>query len=238
MKIHSLALAGLALMNHSALAADAQPLKDQKDKVSYSIGLQFGSNLKREGIELSSEAFATGVKDAMLGNKPLLTEQEMEAVMMAFQKEMMARQTADAAKRETEGKVVGEKNKKDGAAFLAANAKKEGVKTTASGLQYKIIKSGAGKAPKLSDTVTTHYRGTVIDGTEFDSSYKRNEPATFPVSGVIKGWTEALQMMKEGDKWQLFIPSELAYGEQQRSKEITPNSVLIFDIELIKVEAK
>jgi len=141
-------------------------------------------------------------------------------------------------KQEEETKKLGEKNRKEGEAFLAANKKKEGVKTLASGLQYKVIKPGTGKKPKSTDTVTTHYRGTLIDGTEFDSSYNRGQPATFPVHGVIPGWTEALQLMEEGAKWQLFIPSKLGYGERGAGQAIGPNATLIFEVELVSVQEK
>jgi FKBP-type peptidyl-prolyl cis-trans isomerase FklB len=151
--------------------------------------------------------------------------------MAAFQKEMMAKQQ-ELAKR------LGEKNKKEGEAFLSENRKKEGIKALPSGLQYKVVKAGTGKKPKSTDTVTTHYRGTLIDGTEFDSSYRRGQPASFPVSGVIPGWTEALQLMEEGAKWQLFIPPNLAYGERGAGSQIGPNATLIFEIELISIQEK
>jgi FKBP-type peptidyl-prolyl cis-trans isomerase FklB len=151
--------------------------------------------------------------------------------MAAFQKEMMAKQQ-ELAKR------LGEKNKKEGEAFLSENRKKEGIKALPSGLQYKVVKAGTGKKPKSTDTVTTHYRGTLIDGTEFDSSYRRGQPASFPVSGVIAGWTEALQLMEEGAKWQLFIPPNLAYGERGAGSQIGPNATLIFEIELISIQEK
>jgi FKBP-type peptidyl-prolyl cis-trans isomerase FklB len=158
-----------------------------------------------------------------------MTEEEYKATMTALQKEMMEKQ-ADAARK------LAEKNKKEGEAFLAENGKKEGVVTLPSGLQYKVIQSGKGKTPKSTDTVETNYRGTLIDGTEFDSSYKRGQTATFPVNGVIAGWTEALQKMKEGDKWQLFVPSNLAYGERGAGREIGPNATLLFEVELIAVK--
>jgi FKBP-type peptidyl-prolyl cis-trans isomerase FklB len=156
-----------------------------------------------------------------------LNEQEVRETVAVFQKEMAARL-----------EELGKKNKKEGETFLTENKKKEGVKTLPSGLQYKVIKAGTGKKPKLADTVTTHYRGTLIDGTEFDSSYKRGQPATFQVSGVIPGWTEALQLMEEGAKWQLFIPSNLAYGERGMAGTIGPNATLLFEIELISVQEK
>jgi len=160
-----------------------------------------------------------------------LTEQEIQETMAAFQKEAMAKQ-AELAKK------LGEKNKREGEAFLVKNKEKEGVKTLPSGLQYVVIKAGTGKKPNINDSVTTHYRGTLIDGTEFDSSYRRGQPVTFPVSGVIAGWTEALQLMEEGAKWQLFIPPNLAYGEQGKGGVIGPNATLIFEIELISIQEK
>jgi FKBP-type peptidyl-prolyl cis-trans isomerase FklB len=202
-------------------------LKNQKEKTSYIIGMDIGNNLKKQSIDVDPNILAKGVKDALAGGKPLLTEQEIRETMTAFQKEMMAKQ-----------EVVAKKNKEQGDAFLAENKKKEGVKTLPSGLQYKVIKAGTGKKPKLSETVIAHYRGTLIDGTEFDSSYKRGQPATFQVSGVIPGWTEALQLMEEGAKWQLFIPSNLAYGERGAGGVIGPNATLVFEIELISIQEK
>jgi FKBP-type peptidyl-prolyl cis-trans isomerase FklB len=202
-------------------------LKNQKEKTSYIIGMDIGNNLKKQSIDVDPNILAKGVKDALAGGKPLLTEQEIRETMTAFQKEMMAKQ-----------EVVAKKNKEQGDAFLAENKKKEGVKTLPSGLQYKVIKAGTGKKPKLSETVMAHYRGTLIDGTEFDSSYKRGQPATFQVSGVIPGWTEALQLMEEGAKWQLFIPSNLAYGERGAGGVIGPNATLVFEIELISIQEK
>ena len=218
----------MGLIASSANAAEPKTvLKDQKDKVSYSIGLQIGGTIKAQGLDVNPDLLALAIKDTLAGGKTLLTEQEAGEVMQKLQTEMMAKETAKA----TEG---GAKNRKEGVAFLAANAKKEGVKTLPSGLQYKILKAGTGKIPKATDTVTTHYRGTFLDGKEFDSSYKRNEPASFPVSGVIAGWTEALKLMPVGSKWQLFIPSELAYGDQGQ-RGIPPASTLLFDIELLSI---
>ena len=221
----------LGLLASAATAADTKmTLKDEKDKVSYSIGLNIGRSMKQEGLDLNPDALAAATKDVFAGTKPQLTDEEIQTIMQEFQKKMMAKQLA--SREEGLGK-----NKAEGEKFLADNKKKEGIKTTASGLQYKVIKDGSGKTPKATDTVKTHYRGTLINGTEFDSSYKRGEPAEFPVNGVIKGWTEALQLMKEGAKWQLYIPSELAYGERGAGKDIGPNSTLIFDIELLSVKA-
>ncbi|HET7318119.1 MAG TPA: FKBP-type peptidyl-prolyl cis-trans isomerase [Nitrospirota bacterium] len=204
-------------------------LKTDKDKLSYALGADMGSNLKKFEIDIDADLYVKGMKDALSGNV-LLTEQEIKNVIMSLQKDLQAKQ-------QEKMKAQGEKNKKEGEAFLAENKKKDGVKALPSGLQYKVITEGKGASPKATDTVTVHYKGTLTDGTEFDSSYKRNAPATFPVNGVIKGWTEALQLMKEGSKWQLFIPASLAYGESGRAG-IPPNSVLIFDVELIKVGAK
>ena len=199
-------------------------LKDQKDKVSYSIGLQIGSNLSRQKVEVNPDVLAAGIKDAIAG-KPQLTQDQIKDVMTQFEKDMEQKQ-----------KELGEKNKTDGAKFLEENKKKPGVKTTASGLEYKVIKEGTGPTPKPTDMVTVNYRGTLINGTEFDSSYKRGQPATFPVNGVIKGWTEALQLMKKGSKFELFIPPNLAYGERAVGPDIGPNATLMFEVELLDVK--
>jgi len=196
-------------------------LKDQKDKVSYSIGLNIGFNLNRQNVQINPDVLTAGIKDAIAG-KPQLTTDQVKEVMTAFEKDMQQKQ-----------KAAGEKNASDGAKFLEENKKKEGVKTTASGLQYKAIKEGTGAQAKATDTVTVNYRGTLINGTEFDSSYKRGEPATFPLNGVIKGWTEGLQLMKVGSKYQFFVPPNLAYGERTVGPDITPNSTLIFEVELL-----
>jgi len=206
-------------------------LKDFKDKVSYSIGLNLGNDFKTQEVDVNADALAQGIKDSLAGGETLMTEDEVKETIVTFQKDLGEKQKARLAK-------MSEDNLKAGEAFLAENAKKEGVKTTASGLQYKIIKEGTGKKPTANDTVTVHYTGRLIDGTEFDSSVKRGQPATFPVGGVIPGWTEALQMMKEGAKWELFIPANLAYGERGAGPKIQPNSVLTFDVELIKVGQK
>jgi FKBP-type peptidyl-prolyl cis-trans isomerase FklB len=215
----------------NAAAAETVELKSTKDKASYSIGASVGNNLKRQAIDVNIAALVKGMEDALGGKRLQLTQDEIQEAMEALQKDM-------ASKQEQNKKVAGEKNKKEGDAFLAENKKKEGVKTLASGLQYKVIKAGTGAMPKATDTVTTHYKGTLLDGTEFDSSYKRNEPTSFPVNGVIKGWQEALQLMKVGSKWQLFIPSDLAYGENgTMGGPIGPNATLVFEIELIDIKA-
>jgi FKBP-type peptidyl-prolyl cis-trans isomerase FklB len=231
MKFQIVVVLSVLLLVSLVNAQENPVLKNQKEKVSYSIGLNIGRNvggdLKKQSIDIDPKILAKGFQDALAGAKPLLTDQEIQETMATFQKEMMAKQ-AEIAK----------KNKERGEVFLAENKKKEGVKTLPSGLQYKVIKAGTGKKPKLGDTVTTNYRGTLIDGTEFDSSYKRGQPATFPVSGVVPGWTEALQLMEEGAKWQLFIPPNLAYGERGAGSVIGPNETLIFEIELISIQEK
>jgi FKBP-type peptidyl-prolyl cis-trans isomerase FklB len=220
---------GIVLLAGSAWAEDAVVLKTDKDKVSYGIGMTIGKNLKKDAVDVDADLVAKGLKDAFSGGNTLMTDEENRASMAKFQKELMEKQ-AEASKK------AAEKNRKEGEEFLAANGKKEGVVTLDSGLQYKVLKSGAGKTPGPTDKVETHYRGTLIDGTEFDSSYKRGQTVTFPVNGVIPGWTEALQKMKEGDKWQLFVPSKLAYGERGAGREIGPNSTLVFEVELIAVK--
>ena len=220
----------LILTAATALAAD-DSLKTPKDKLSYSIGMDIGGSLKQQAIDIDPEILARGFQDVMKGDKTLLTRDEAVQVITAFQQEMRAK--IEAAK-----KTEGEKNKKEGEAFLAANKKKKGVKTTASGLQYKVIKEGTGAKPKATETVSTNYKGTLIDGKEFDSSYKRGQPVSFPVNGVIAGWTEALQMMKVGSKWELVIPANLAYGERGTGENIGPNATLVFEVELLGIEAE
>jgi FKBP-type peptidyl-prolyl cis-trans isomerase FklB len=227
-RLRTLALTLLMAPASIALAQDKLDLKDPKVRASYAIGADIGINMKRQDLDLNAKAVAAGITDAF-ADKLSLTPEEMKQVLTAFQGELMA-------KMETRQKAAGEENLKKGQAFLEANAKKEGVKTTATGLQYKVNKSGTGRTPKTSDTVKVHYHGTLIDGTVFDSSVQRGEPISFPVNGVIKGWTEALQMMKEGDKWQIFLPANLAYGEQSPGPKIGPNSALIFDVELLAIE--
>jgi FKBP-type peptidyl-prolyl cis-trans isomerase FklB len=209
------------------------PLKTEKDKVSYAIGMNVGTNFKRQGIDVDPNLFMQGLKDASSGGKTLLTESEERAVLTQFQAELRGQM-------EAKSKEVAEANKKEGEEFLAANKLKQGVVTLPSGLQYKILKEGTGPKPTATDTVECNYRGTLINGTEFDSTAKHGgQPAKFPVNGVIKGWTEALQLMPVGSKWQLFIPSELAYGQHGTpGGEIGPNSTLIFEVELLGIENK
>ena len=214
-----------------ASPASDSPLKTEKDKVSYAIGMNVGENFKRQGVEVDPAIFVQGMKDAAAGGKTLLTDDEARAVLMQYQSELRT-------KMEQKQKEAAENNQKEGESFLAANKGKEGVVTLPSGLQYKILKTGTGPKPAATDSVVCNYRGTLINGTEFDSSYKRGQPATFPVSGVIKGWTEALQLMPVGSKWQLFIPPDLAYGTRGAGADIGPNSTLIFEVELLSIQGK
>jgi FKBP-type peptidyl-prolyl cis-trans isomerase FklB len=232
MRLKLIVVLGILFLVSQVNAEEKLVLKNQKEKVSYSIGLNIGRNigndLKKQSVDIDPNILVKGIQDALSGANPLLSKEEIQETMVAFQKEMMAKL-----------EEMAKKNKADGEAFLAENKKKEGVKTLPSGLQYKVIEAGTGKKPKADDIVTANYRGTLIDGTEFDSSYKRGQPATFPVSGgMIPGWTEALQLMEEGAKWQLFIPSNLAYGERGTSGIIGPSAALIFEIELVSIKEK
>lgn len=220
----------MALVATAALA-QTPTFKNDAEKVSYMIGHQIGSNLKRDGIEIDQTLLNNGLKDALAGTKSPITAEEQQKLMQDLQKGL--REKAEAKR-----KADGEKNVAEGKKFLEENKKKTGVVTTASGLQYKILTEGKGESPKATDTVKTHYKGTLLDGTEFDSSIKRGQPATFPVNGVIKGWTEALQMMKPGAKWQLWIPAELGYGDRGAGDQIGPNAMLTFEVELIEIVKK
>jgi FKBP-type peptidyl-prolyl cis-trans isomerase len=220
MKNSLIALAATLLV--PAAFAQGPELKTEKDKVSYSIGLDIGTTFKKQNMDINTDMLAVGVRDALSGNKPAMTEEQVKETLTAFSKSMMEKQAEQAKEAAGKNAAAGEK-------FLAENKTKEGVKTTPSGLQYKVISEGKGESPKATDTVVTHYKGTLINGTEFDSSYKRGEPATFPVNRVIKGWTEALQMMKPGAKYQLYVPASLAYGERGAGGDI-------FDVELLEVK--
>lgn len=213
----------------SSAPATATTLKTQKDKVSYSIGLDIGKSFKRQSMDIDYDVLLKGIKDSTSGAKPLLNDSETKEVLMALQQELMSKHQENMRKE-------GEKNLKEGNDFLEKNKKKAGIVTLPSGLQYQVLKTGTGPKPKATDTVIAHYRGTLINGTEFDSSYKRGTPANFPVSGVIPGWTEALQLMNVGSKWKLFLPPNLGYGEQGAGSDIGPNAVLIFDVELIGIK--
>ncbi len=213
-----------------AVAQQATELKTDKDKISYALGLDLGNQLKRQAVEVDTDLFMQGLKASLTGGKPLMTEDEAKAAIAALQGELQKKQAELV-------KAQGALNLKDGEVFLAANKSQQGVVTLPSGLQYKVLTAGKGAKPGADDTVVCHYRGTFLNGTEFDSSYKRNQPATFPVKGVIKGWTEALQLMSVGSKWQLWIPASLAYGPSGR-QGIPPNSTLVFEVELISIQGK
>ena len=206
-------------------------LDTQKDKESYAIGMSFGSSLRKQSVEVETDILIRGMKDSLAGGKTLLTDDEQKAVLTTLQADIRKKQEEKMAQ-------AGEGNIREGQEFLAANKSKGGIVTLPSGLQYKILQAGTGPKPTAADSVVCNYRGTLINGTEFDSSYKRGQPATFPVSGVIKGWTEALQLMPVGSKWQLFVPADLAYGARGAGPGIGPNSTLIFEVELISIQGK
>jgi FKBP-type peptidyl-prolyl cis-trans isomerase len=215
----------------AAKGAGVAALKTPKEKFSYALGMNLGANLHKQSVDVDPNIVAQGLKAAMAGGKTLLTQEEAQAALMEVQNDLRKKQ-------QEKMQVTGDANKKEGEAFLAANKAKEGVVALPSGLEYKILKPGTGPKPTASDSVVCNYRGTLLNGTEFDSSYKRGQPATFPVGGVIKGWTEALQLMPVGSKWQLFIPSSLAYGERGAGGDIGPNATLIFEVELMSIQPK
>ena len=219
----------VALFAVQASAADTPQLKTQKDKISYGIGVDVARNFKRLGVDIDLDILVKGLRDGMAGEKLLMTDDDLRATMSAYLEELKQKQMLAM-------KAVAEENKKTGDAFLAENKKKQGVVTLPSGLQYKILKKGTGKTPVETDTVECQYRGTLIDGKEFDSSYRTGQKATFKVSGVIAGWREALKLMPVGSKWQLFIPPELAYGPMGASRDIGPNATLIFEVELTAIK--
>jgi FKBP-type peptidyl-prolyl cis-trans isomerase FklB len=211
-------------------SATALTLKTQKDKASYALGMKIGSDLRRQGVNASVDPALTarGLKDALAGSKALITEEEEKAALTQLQTEVRGKMEAKAHEAGAASRKVGDE-------FLAANKSKEGVVTLPSGMQYKILTAGTGPKPTASDTVTCNYRGTLINGKEFDSSYKGGKPLSFSVSGVIKGWTEALQLMPVGSKWQLFIPADLAYGDRGAGNDIGPGETLIFEVELLSI---
>ncbi len=230
--MHALCAAVIAVALAGCQSTGDKPVKieSQKDKVSYSIGVNIGNNLKRDSIGVNPDLLLQGLLDAGAdSSKRLMTDEEVQATMTAFQDSMRNKQMEKT-------RAAGEKYKAEGEAFLAENAKKPGVVTLPSGLQYRIITEGKGKKPTATSTVTTHYTGKLLDGTEFDSSFKRGQPASFPCNGVIRGWSEALQLMSVGSKWELFIPADLAYGESGAGGVIPPNATLVFEIELLDVK--
>ncbi len=215
----------------AAKSAATTALKTPKDKFSYALGMNLGASLHKQSVDVDPSIVAQGLRAALAGGKTLLTQEEAQAALMEVQNELRKKQ-------QEKMQVAGEANRKEGEAFLASNKAKEGVVTLPSGLEYKILKEGNGPKPTASDSVVCNYRGTLINGTEFDSSYKSGQPATFPVNGVIKGWTEALQLMPVGSKWQLFVPSSLAYAERGAGGDIGPNATLIFEVELLSIQEK
>lgn len=216
----------LLVLAFTAAGAEEPPELDTDQKrFSYAVGYQIGQSLKRDGLDVETAPFLQALEDVLSGADPKMTVTEMRQALQAFQQQKAHERQAKA-----------EENKAAGEAFLAENRKKEGVQELPSGLQYEIIKEGTGKQPAADDTVVVHYRGQLLDGTEFDSSFSRGKPTTLPVSGVIKGWQEALQKMREGAEWKLFVPPELAYGEKGAGKIIGPNETLVFDVELIEVK--
>jgi FKBP-type peptidyl-prolyl cis-trans isomerase FklB len=238
MKCLSLSLVVLCLFTAGALAQPATPqpgaapaadAKTVQDRASYGIGMNIGRNLANEGLEVNFALVVEGIRDALQGAKPKFTEQELQAAFETFGRSV-------EAKRQQQTQAAGAKNKRDGLAFLAANKIKPGVKTLTSGLQYKVLQTAQGAQPKATDTVRVHYEGTLIDGTVFDSSIRRGQPAVFRVNGVIPGWTEALQRMHVGEKWRLVIPAELAYREAGAGRAIGPHAVLVFEVELLGIE--
>jgi FKBP-type peptidyl-prolyl cis-trans isomerase FklB len=231
MKFKWVAVLGVLLMASLTFAEENVVLKDQKDKMSYSVGVDIGNSLKNLPVGVNLDLVVRGISDVLSASKFLMTEQEIRETMTVLQKELMDRYTEQM-------KVIGEKNKKEGELFLAVNKKKEGVITLPSGLQYRVLKAGTGKTPTDDDTVTVHYQGTLTDRTEFDSSYRRGQPGTFAIKGVLPGWREALKLMQEGAKWEIFIPPNLAYGERGAGSLIGPNATLIFEVELISIQEK
>jgi FKBP-type peptidyl-prolyl cis-trans isomerase FklB len=257
--ILSIALSTFLLVGH-ALAAEQQPAtkhtkgqkakaataeqqkakkptdQSHKEKLSYSLGYDAGKRMKANAVDIDPNVYSKAFSEGFSGKQASMTDEEMRAAVEPLQKEMQAKRSEEMQKAAEKNKELGDKNKAEGDAFLAENGKKEGVVTLPSGLQYKVIKEGTGKSPQKTDKVKVHYRGTLVNGTEFDSSHKRGQPAEFGVDKVIKGWTEALQLMKEGAQWTVFIPPDLAYGPRGAGATIGPNSTLIFEVELISVQ--
>ena len=228
--------AGATAKKPGAATGTATLLKTAKDKRSYAIGLNIGAKvaneLKAGGVDMDSAILARGIRDSLTGGKHLMTDEEVKTALTALETELREKARA-------EYEAMAAANKKEGDDFLAANKSKEGVQTLPSGLEYKILKAGTGPKPAATDNVSCNYRGTFLNGKEFDSSEKHGgKPATFGVSEVIKGWTEALQLMPVGSKWQLFVPSDLAYGARGAGQEIGPNTALIFEVELVSIEPK
>ena len=225
------AVGSTASKKRAPKATEETPIIAEQDKRGYAVGVELGLDIAKQGVDLNQRLVMQGMKDALTGKKYLMTADEMNAILTEMQKEQREKMALAV-------KEFAEKNKKDEEAFLAANKTKDGIVTLPSGLQYKILKAGDGNKPGLEDKVVCNYRGALLDGTEIDSSYKRNEPSTFPLKGVIKGWAVALQLMPVGSKWQIFVPSDMAYGERGDGRSIGPNEALIFEVELLSIQSK
>ncbi|GAB1258627.1 macrophage infectivity potentiator Mip [Aurantivibrio plasticivorans] len=239
-KTIALVAVGAALLPLAACGPEKQEAAEVElttldQKVSYILGTNIGTSFKGQDINLDVDALALALRDVYSENPSRLSEEDMQAAMETFQSQQQEKMAAMQAEQAAEQAAAGDANAKEGAEFLAANKEKEGVVTLESGLQYKVIEEGTGAKPSAADTVTVHYRGTLLDGTEFDSSYSRNQPATFPLNRVIPGWTEGLQQMAEGGKYELYIPGDLAYGAAGGGAQIGPNATLIFEIELLEI---
>jgi FKBP-type peptidyl-prolyl cis-trans isomerase len=230
MKYATIGVISLAMAGGVCTAAERTVLADENERINYSLGYQIGGDLKHQHVEVNGDILLRGIQDAMNDAEPLLDDDEMHQTLVELKRKVVALQAQERAAAQQENLQAGE-------AFLAENAKRDGVVSLPSGLQYRVLEPGSGKQPAATDTVTVHYRGTLIDGTEFDSSYSRNKPATFRADRVIPGWQEALQLMQEGAKWELFIPAKLGYGERGAGK-IQPNSTLIFEVQLLEVKDK
>lgn len=229
----------IALISAAAVAQEPPPLNTQKDRVSYALGMDLGNQLRKQNIDVDPSLFGKGLNDALAGREALLTEKQVRDVILELQAELKKKEAARRKgpdENDADSGLLAAYNKRAGEAFLVANKTKEGVLTLPSGLQYKILKAGDGRHPTEADTVVCHYRGTLTDGTEIDNSFKRGQPATFPIKGVIAGWREALQLMTVGSKWELFIPSQLAYGEKGTNSGIGPNTTILFEVELLAIK--
>ena len=229
MKFACIAVFALVLVACQGNTQEKVQVKTQKDSVSYGIGMNIANNFKRQSVDIDPVVFGQAIKDVLSGGKTLMTEDQATDVLAALQERLVATQGERM-------KALGEKNKKEGDTFLAENKKKPGVITTASGLQYKVITAGTGPKPTEKQTVTVNYKGSLVDGTEFDNSYKRGAPATQAVTGFINGWVEALQLMPVGSKWQLVIPPELAYGSRGNGQVIGPDATLVFEVEVLSAK--
>ena len=227
---------GIGLTLTGAVGQEAQPLKDQKEKRSYALGVEVGNTIRNRSVDVDQAVLFQGIKDALSGGRALLSQEEVRAVLVDLQAELKRKLDAAEAEKVLAASKLAEKNKSEGETFLTANKTKAGVVTLESGLQYKILKAGIGKRPSSDDTVVCNYRATFVDGTEFNTTYKENKPVTFPLKQIIKGWQEALQLMPVGSMWQLFVPSQLAYGSRGSGSVIGPDATLIYEVELLEVK--